>query len=384
MQLKIKVSRTMDLESLGGQAIENSILRIPEKYREINRLSLGQFIGLRRRNGEIVTFQVVEAFVEDLYKDSNCAYVTTETHNDIFMVNRYVPYVEHISGITLGCDPESFLVDRINGRIVGAHRIIARKQGSVGHDGMLLELRPSPSEDPWQVVKNIAGLVPKARQLINMKSEPNRLAIVAGSSYNNVTAGFHLHFGIPKALLGFNKRVDRVARLMTRVFDYYVGIPSIIPEGDYDILRRTAPYMDYGKPGGFRLDLTTFEFRLPGGINMKSPELAHGLISLGLVVAEDVVSRISKCTNRLTDLEEIMSENDIKELYPNLPSANDFYPIICNPKIDMAKRHMKTIVNDVRNMIGYERNATVVEKYFNIVDHNEHISNDVEFQWRNV
>jgi hypothetical protein len=187
---------------------------------------------------------------------------------------------------------------------------------------------------------------------------------------------------MPKGLLGLHPSVTTVAKLMTTAFDYYVGIPSIIPEGNKDVERRTTKFVRYGKPGEFCLDNRTFEFRMPGGINLKHPLLTRGLLALGAVVAEDVASRINTCTDNFIDLRELLSDVNLKTLYPNLPDIHTFYGIICNPDITAAMNQLPTIRNDVRQMIGYKQRAQAVESYFECIENSDKFGNNIEQNWR--
>ena len=257
--------------------------------------------------------------------------MTSKIHKQLFLSNREENRVELVDNITLGCDPEVFLVDITNNNVIAANRYLS-KHGSVGNDGLLLEFRPNPSTDADTVCRTLWSLIIKARSMLAKYPESRNMIFIAGSGYKGLTAGFHLHYGFPTPLL----RKTHVSRLMTSVFDFYVGVPSIVPEGNVDIGRRTKEFVEYGKPGGFRVSSRSFEFRLPGGINMKHPVLARGLLALGSVVAEDMASRLNTWTNRFAYMEEVGKEPDLRGLYPNLPDFKEYYRIICNPDIGLA------------------------------------------------
>jgi hypothetical protein len=120
---------------------------------------------------------------------------------------------------------------------------------------------------------------------------------------------------------------------------------------------------------------------MPGGINLKHPLLTRGLMSLGAVVAEDVASRINTCTDHFANLNEMLSDADLKVLYPKLPDTYTFYGIVCNPDIAAAKEHFKTIKQDVRLMVGYEQRAKAVEAYFDCLENNSEFENNIEKNW---
>ena len=379
MEILIAVSPTMDEETGWNDEYEHRIIRIPAAYRDTCKLCVGDFIYLRDEHNKSKGFQVAEAFREDVALNPNTAYATSAVHGKI-VKDRAYGEVNLVNDITLGCDPEVFIVDRFTGNLVAAYRYLS-KNGDVGHDGLLMEFRPNPSTQAAEVCHNLWNLIVKARGILNTRPERARLAIVAGSSCGGVNAGFHLHYGLPRGLLGRRPGTVNVAKLMTAAFDYYVGIPSILPEGNRDIVRRTAQYVKYGKPGEYRLNHRTFEFRMPGGINMAHPIFAQGLMSLGAVVAQDVASRINTCTDCFTNLSEMVSMLDLRELYPNLPSAGEFSATICNPDISLAIRYFERIKHDVRQMVGFKERAEDIEAYFEVLDKDVVFGNNIEHNW---
>jgi hypothetical protein len=257
------------------------------------------------------------------------------------------------------------------------------KYGEVGNDGALIEFRPTPSVSERTVTLNIAKLIRKARYIIERCNTNRQIVILSALSFKGLTAGFHLHYGLPARLLNIGTRTPqwRIATLMTDAFDYYIGVPSIIPEGNEDHARRSTKYIRYGKPGEFRLDNSTFEYRLPGGINLRHPTLTCGLLALGAVVVEDLVSRLNTSTDYFSKLEEIGTREDIKMLYPNLPTTEQLCAIICNPNIAPAKKHLQLIREDVRKMVGYKERESVLEYYFNCLEQDLKYNNNLEANW---
>jgi hypothetical protein len=141
------------------------------------------------------------------------------------------------------------------------------------------------------------------------------------------------------------------------------------------------PHVEYGKPGNCRVDLRTYEYRLPGGINLRHPCLARGLLALGAVVVEDLVSRINKATNNLRDLSRVATDEDLKEFYSKLPDIDEQYAIICNPSTDLARTKLEEIKKDIRKMLGYKRRAGSVESYFTCLTKGVKYKRDIENNW---
>ena len=396
MDIPIKVSKTMDAAE--APAREAKTVRIPREFRDLLDYSVGDFVAVRANDGRIISLSVEKAYDEDTKADSISAYVTTEVYHQIVKGMAKSCDLDLVDGITLGCDPELMVVDRNTGNLVSAQYFFGlQKWGAVGYDGLLLEFRPLPSTSEAVVVENIYSLIAAARTSLNTcKMFPNTMmagissfhggAAVARNSSNNtaminpgckLTAGFHLHYGIPNEILGYQKKF--VAQQVVKALDYYVGLPSIIPEGYGDSYRRTVQGIEYGKPGMFRIDHRTLEYRTPGAALMKHPILAQGLIGLGAVVIEDIISRVKTITHGFTQLNEIATDADIRILYPHIPPVMEIFSAICSPTTDIAKRHMDIIRSDVEKMVGYARRAGSINNFFDNIE--TQFSIDVEDNW---
>lgn len=395
MDIPVKVSRIMD--SAEG-TIESRTIKVPKDLRESAGLKLGDFIAVKTIDGSWTSLYIEKAFDEDAKADPLSAYVTSRVYPIISKGGSHSCNVEPVSGITLGCDPELMVIDRNTGDLISAQYFFGlKKWGAVGYDGLLLEFRPLPSTDEAVVINNIYNLITTARSFLNTcKMFPN--TVMAGISsfqgkaavarniranaamyqpHTLISAGFHLHYGIPGEILGYQKNF--VAQQMVKALDYYVGVPAVIPEGYGDSYRRTVQGIEYGKPGMFRLDNRTLEYRTPGAALMKHPILAQGLIGLGAVVIEDVVSRVKTITNGFTQLNEIATDADIRALYPNIPSVMEIFRAICSPTTGVAKSHLAVIRKDIENMVGFASRANSINNFFDNIETVFPI--DVEENW---
>jgi len=376
MQVPIKISMTMDKESSWNERYENRIVRVPLWCREKYGIQIGNFHSFRAKDGSVMILQIAEALLEDVSNDQFSFFVTSAVFDKLY-IHDHKTEVARIQGITLGCDPEFFLIDKNSGNIAMANRFVP-KQGVVGHDGMLMELRPYPSTDENILTNSIGHLFKQCRIILNKTDEGKNIIMVGASCWKGLTAGFHLHYGLPSALLG---RKSETLRMMTAVADYYVGIPSIIPEGNEDYYRRAFPLQAYGKPGGYRIDNRTFEFRLPGGSCLRHPVLTKGLIALGAVVVEDFVSRLNIGTDHFINLKKVSTFNAITELYPNISSAEKIHSAICNVDITLARNILTKIITDVREMVGYKERSKSIEPFFECIVNSTKFSYNIEDNW---
>ena len=376
MQINLKCSYVMDIQKT---VLESRTIRMPQRYREQLGFDLGQFIGLRTNSGTLISLQVMPAFKDDLSRCEESAYVTTVMYEQLNCGNKTADF-EIVNDITLGTDPEFFLLSGT--KILPANRYF-KKWNPVGSDGMLAEIRPSPSVSEDVVVNNIRRQLGEARQRIDARGHKHAV-LHAASAYAGVTAGFHLHSGLPKAMLGDNNENRLVLTQIVRALDYYVGLPCVLQEGIQECQRRCATFLPYGKAGDFRLDFRTLEYRVPGGIMLKHPILTRGLLALGAVVVEDAISRVKHCTDDFTDKAAMQTCASLNKLYPNVPSQQEATELINTPGIEGASRNINSIMADVGKMVGINKRAEAVNALFANLTTNFSSNIDDNWETRNV
>ena len=166
MEFRIKVSGGMDEET------EGNLIRIPRDLRAALGLSVGEYLRLRSKKDGQIKLKVGQAYKNDAKDDNEAAYVTESIFSmlDLDDLIEDESTIKTITNLTLGADPEYFIVDRTNGRIVHPQRYF-NKFGPVGHDGMLAEIRPMPHQDENQVTTNILYLL---RNLISELKKVNK------------------------------------------------------------------------------------------------------------------------------------------------------------------------------------------------------------------
>jgi hypothetical protein len=288
----------------------------------------------------------------------------------------------------MGCDPEFFLVDNITNNIISASHFFPH-YGQVGSDAGLAELRPRPSMDVDELTNNMKQLILQASDSIKSRIiYRNRpINMMAESMHKDSSAGFHIHFGLPPMLLKNNRQTLILIYKMVYTLDYYVGISSIIPEGNDDFRRRSAGYGLYGKPADFRSDGNTLEYRVPGGHLLRHPVLTRGLFAISKVVMKDMLSRIGKFTDNFQNFECLKRYDVLKELYPSMPDRNIVYAAITSENINMALKHLVAIYTDITKMIGFKENEPAIRQYFNYIfdyyKEGKKYTANMEHNWRN-
>lgn len=367
MKIRAKISKTMDLSASPLGSTEDRVIRIPVALRKELNIETGSFISLAGVNSDQLLLQVDYAYKKEVLEDDQCAYITTATHNALKIDK--VNTIAHASDIMIGCDPEFFITDARTGFHISAGNFFTH-QGEIGNDVGLGELRPRPNFTADGLVLELAHLIGRVAIHLNNRRwmQDTPIKLIAASFWNNSAAGFHMHFGLPRNMLGFRNEAVTIQKSIVRVLDYYVGVPSILPEGDTDWRRRARTLaVSYGKPGDYRIKPNTLEYRVPGGHLLRHPILTAGLFSISLVVMKDVLSRMSAYTENFSvNVGELMKYETLKHIYPNLPTDFEVDDIVTSRSISNARKHAKTIFEDLTHMIGYNEssNRHNISEYF--------------------
>jgi hypothetical protein len=212
------------------------------------------------------------------------------------------------SNVTLGADPECFIINEETGKVVSSIGIIPGEKGNpwrskdmpkgygIEIDNILAEFNIPPAKTKEDFVGSMEymkqyltnfvkkvnpnyGIRCAASELIDedqLQSDEARLFGCSvdyniytgmpnpkpeGESTNLRSAGFHVHCGYN------NPDVEQSLELL-QYFDLFLGIPSVIK--DTDQRRRTL----YGKAGCFRLTEYGFEYRVLSSAMYATPELS--------------------------------------------------------------------------------------------------------------
>ncbi len=373
MEFRLKSSKQMNNN--------HKVINIPKQLRQSLNIKVGDFVTLRTKDNDILTLQVQMALKEDIVQDINAAYVIPEILKNILVEEN--TKLKVVNDVTLGCDPEFILLDRGTGDIVKTNRFFT-KYGPIGydHEGSVAEFRPSCDQSEDNVCKHLYNLIKRARQQIDRRNKTHQNIMFYGISHHKgITNGFHLHYGIPQAMMNHNNElVEATIRLIIKAFDYYVGIPAIIPEGKYDTFRRTFNQIPYGKPGGYR-HKDTLEYRVPGGNLLRHPIFTKGILGIGALVIEDILSRIKTCTNEFKNLKSMLSFENLRELYPNIVDMPIIFRIICSHSTYEAEKYVYRIYEDLKQMVGFTKRKDAIDSFFNNLEKINKIGHDIEHNW---
>ncbi len=194
-------------------------------------------------------------------------------------VHRLTEHPEQILRPALiGADLE-FIMRRPRGRVLYASRYFSR-HGRVGHDQQgsrrvrgrypIVEIRPSPVEDPPELVDGIHKLLRRAAR----RTPKKRVSWEAGSHpVSGCAIGGHIHFS----------RVDLTTELL-RALDNYLAVPVMMLENPSKA-RRRRPH--YGHLGEFRWkSYGGFEYRTLSSW-IVAPQYALAVVTLAKLIIDN-------------------------------------------------------------------------------------------------
>ena len=353
------------------QTKPNSI-SLPRGFREELGVLVGQFLQLRGR--EELMLEVCNA----LSPLQEVAYITPENFEKIQGQN-----VEfEILDVTLGCDPEFFIM--WGNRKISAATYLPF-QGQIGCDGELGELRPMYGRHEDQVVANLQRLIPIIpRQLRRSKwargfpDDGSKFTYEAHSYYYATAAGFHVHLGIPPEILNTQKSFNRAAmNHIVRCLDWYVSVPLVPLESNH---RRRLGSTQYGEPGDYRPSNMTLEYRTPGGFYLRSPRLAKGLLGMTLKVTEAIVSRMKTASKGFTQLHKLTTA-DLHEIMP-IPDPAKIKGTLKHRDIQVAEDQIPAIRSEMQKLPNYPEHRASVEGFFRAVDEGVQPGPDLLQNWK--
>lgn len=287
-----------------------------------------------------------------------------------------------IPPITLGCDPEFFLVYR-NSLISAASYLLHASQ--VGCDGSLGELRPTYGTHESQVTANLHKLITSIPKHLQDRNGAPRLIIKsdirfeAHSYFKGLAAGFHVHLGLPPEILHSKPETHlRCLKHLVRCLDWYVSTLLVNLEPDTN---RRCGRSNYGLPGNYRTSNITLEYRTPGAFYLRSPVLSEGLLATSLLVTETFIDRLRDVSRDFTRLAKL-SESDLHEILP-VPRPELVKYTLMDPEKRMAIRATPRILDKLRGLPNYIKHQNGIDKFSKEVEKGNPPSPNLKDNWRN-
>lgn len=363
----------MDFDIQARKFQDGRLISLPSDLRQDLRLIVGQCIQLQTRDDQVI-LQVVDPWEsgqkfalvsEDIYeqiKDKELEYNTVD--------------------ITLGCDPEFFIM-------WGQRKISAAVYlpfaGQIGSDGELGEIRPAYGRHEDEVVANISKLIPQipAKMKRNgwtktLPSGGNKFSYEAHSYHKNTAAGFHVHLGLPPEILNTQKDFNRVTmNHLVQCLDWYLSVPLMSLEKNHS---RRMGRSNYGKPGDYRPSNITLEYRTPGAYFLRSPELTTSLLGTALALMEVIVKRVKETSGDFINLHKL-TKTDLNDLLP-VPDKDYLRKILTHRDVQVAHKEIPKIKNQLEGLPNYQDHKKAIDGLFSIEGRDLQVGPDLLTNWK--
>lgn len=298
-------SERMDNNKKPGRN-ENSLVRVAKTTRELTgfegKVELYRDGGIEAIMEGSTILDVFQAYKEDIKKAAekgvdpcDACFVTSPVYNHLAKgVNdkdQQIWISDKIEDIVLGADPEFLLFDG-NGDVVHAYNILA-KEGSLGSDGAMAELRPFPALTPEGLVDNIRKIF-ETQELVEPIEPYSWIPGCYFRDYNrDYPVGGHIHIGNPGRVQAMPEQDrSRLFVVTNKILDEMVSVPFIKVDGtDKGKARRTGCMMgNYGWFGDWRQSNGHFEFRTLSGLWMSHPKFATLVIGTVNAVVSEIMA----------------------------------------------------------------------------------------------
>lgn len=265
--------------------------------------------------------------------------------------------------ILIGTDPEFLLFDNEN-NVIRANALIP-KEGLIGSDGAMVEIRPKPDVKPSVVISNMTEIFKDAATNSKIKDYIWRACIYHKDAQRDYPVGGHIHIGNPP---GINKLSGSGARtslfaVFNKILDELLALPLIKLDGsELGRSRRSECQMamgnhGYGYFGEWRLCDGRLEHRTLSGLWLMHPVVAESVIGTAKAISEEM-QRIVEDANYDTKMfsHPDISLNDHKSLYR--PEFNDWESIGLTSEMKCVQPSSYMI-----NMLNQSKAKSITKKF---------------------
>ncbi len=355
MELKIGISEGM------GQAAEHDTIRMHPSILQSSGLKVGSLLNITCKDGTAIPLRVGLALDGQIV-------VSRKTYRAI----KEGPYKT-----TLGCDPEFVFVDSLD-RVCSAETFL-KKDGEIGCDGPLGELRPRPGDHEDEVIETLRSLIKQLPDKIRDKFGSAAILRPEGhSEKSNLAMGFHIHLGAPKELTSFAApNTKEFFSAFITAMDYFVGIPGLLPE---DTSLRRLGDGDYGNPGDWRSSKQTIEYRTPGGFHLRHPDYARGILGLALCAGTSILNWAEEESHAWTKMDKVIKFETLMNVF-DLPSRGSIRSVFFDKSKDRAFVQLPNVVKSLEKMSRYSKHSSSIKNYLTLILENKQFQPQLLSNW---
>jgi hypothetical protein len=194
--------------------------------------------------------------------------------------------------ILVGADPEFLLFDG-DGNVVHANNYM-QKNGPIGSDGAMMEVRPNPSHDPNKVVRSIREIFADSDLTDRISEFDWKAEVYYANTQRDFPVGGHIHIGNPTGIsrLAASERRYLFA-VVNKIIDELLSVPMIKLDGKIpgNKRRTNCKYVPDGNDGfgffgGWRECAGHLEHRTLSGLWLMHPTLAYFVLGTAKAIAE--------------------------------------------------------------------------------------------------
>jgi len=198
----------------------------------------------------------------------------------------------------IGCDPEFLLFDN-DGNVVRANSIL-RKNGKIGSDGAMIEVRPDPETSPIKLVKNMKDIFKDRDLTESIRNFKWKASIYYKDAIRDYPVGGHIHLGNPEGISVLtNTSKTFLFSVLNKIMDELLSLPMIKLDGtDLGKSRRSDCQMamgnnGYGYYGEWRPCDGRLEHRTLSGLWLMHPLIAKSVLGTAKAIADEMFGIVS-------------------------------------------------------------------------------------------
>lgn len=305
MKLILVVSESMNTNKKPDRN-EHALIRCSGPVRKALSLS-GPIINIEGEKGE-VDLKIHQAFSKDLVELKNSGKFDSDQLNRICFVTSEVfkrlsnnGTVDHLcvnfgmpkpKKILVGADPEFLLFDH-EGNVVHANNHLP-KNGLIGSDGAMMEVRPKPYDDPIKVVRSIRDILADEDLTDRILKFNWKAEVYYKNTQRDYPVGGHIHIGNPTGIsrLSTSER-DYLFAVINKIIDELLAVPMIKLDGKIPGSARRTSCMyvpdgnaGFGFFGGWRPCDGHLEHRTLSGLWLMHPTLSYFVLGVAKAIGE--------------------------------------------------------------------------------------------------